>query len=395
MNSQPSCVSNQLIEQHSSDRDIIRQRAWVEINHHALANNVQEIKKILTPNTQLMAVVKADAYGHGVVNVVKTLLNNGCEKLAIATLSEGIELRRADIDVPILILGAINTPEEIKAIASWHLEPTICTSEQASIFAETLAKQNQEIPVHLKIDTGMSRLGTRWEEAIDFVKFVQKQPSLKIASVYSHLATADDLDSTMMEEQHKRFKETIEKLKQHNFQAPLLHLANSAGTLRNQSLHYDLVRVGLALYGAYPAQHLKHKVNLSPVMEVKTRVTQIKDIPINTGVSYSHTFKSDRPSTIAIIGIGYADGVPRLLSNRMFVLIKGKLAPQIGNITMDQIIIDITDIPDVKVGDIVTLLGKDGDLEITADYWANALNTISWEIFCGFKHRLPRLTVNY
>lgn len=374
--------------------EIIRQRAWVEINHNALAHNVKEIKRILAPQTELMAVIKADAYGHGAVNVAHTLLKNNCDFLAIATLGEGIELRKAGITARILLLGAINTPTEVKAIAYWNLEATLCNIKQTLIFAETLREEGQKLPVHLKLDTGMSRLGTYWQDAVEFVQFVQNLPSLQIASIYSHLATADDLDSTMMWEQHKRFEKAIASLKLSNFKLPCLHLANSAGTLSDTRLHYDLVRVGLALYGEYPAPHFQDKIKLQPVMQVKARITQIKTIPANTGVSYGHTFKSDSELKLAVIGIGYADGVPRLLSNKIQVLIKGKFAPQIGNITMDQIMIDVTKIPDLEVGEVVTLLGKDGDLEISVDDWANILGTISWEILCGFKHRLPRIMSN-
>ncbi len=371
--------------------EIICQRAWVEVDRLALIHNVQELKRILAPQTELMAVIKADAYGHGAVNVAETMLNSGCNSLAIATLAEGIELREAGINAPILILGAINTPEEVKAIAYWQLEPTLCNPKQALVFAETLSGQEQTLPVHLKLDTGMSRLGTCWQKAVEFVQFVQRFPSLQIASIYSHLATADAPDSSMMWEQQRRFEKAIAALKLSGFRPRCLHLANSAATLSDRRLHYDLVRVGLALYGVYPAVHLKDKVNLQPVLQVKARVTQVKTIPPGTGVSYGHKFISDRPLRIAVVGIGYADGVPRLLSNRMQVLIKGHFARQIGTITMDQLMIDITDIASVEVEEVVTLLGKDGDLEITADDWANTLGTISWEILCGFKHRLPRV----
>jgi alanine racemase len=374
--------------------EIIRQRAWVEVKHQALAHNVKQIKGILAPRTELMAVIKADAYGHGAVKVAETVLKSGCSSLAIATLGEGIELRQAGIDAPILILGAINTPEEVKAIASWQLEPTLCNPKQALVFAEVLAGEGQILPVHLKLDTGMSRLGTCWQEAVEFVQFVQQLPSLHIASIYSHLATADDADPTMMWEQQQRFDRAIASLKLHGFHPPRLHLANSAATLSDRRLHYDLVRVGLALYGVYPAPYLQDKVNLQPVLQVKARVTQIKTIPAGVGVSYGHKFISARPLRLAVVGIGYADGVPRLLSNRMGVLIKGHLAPQIGTITMDQLMIDITNIPELEVGEVVTLLGRDGDLEITADEWANTLGTISWEILCGFKHRLARVLVD-
>ncbi len=371
----------------------LQQRAWIEIDHHALVCNFQEITKILASNCRFMAVIKADAYGHGAVNVAETLIKNGCSFLAIATLKEGIELRENGIKARILLLGAINTLEEIEEAINYNLEPTLVNIEQAIIFADTCQNLQKTLSIHLKIDTGMTRLGTLWHEALDFIEFVHKLPSLTIKSIYSHLATADDLDVSFMQLQQERFNQLIIALKKQNLSIPLLHLANSAGTLQNQTLHYDLVRVGLALYGAYPAPHFKQKVNLTPVMQVKARITQIKTIPAHTGVSYNHTFVGDRQMKIAVVGIGYADGIPRLLSNRMQVLIKGIFCPQIGNITMDQIMIDITDLPPIKVGEIVTILGKDGVSEIVADDWANTIGTISWEIFCGFKNRLPRIKI--
>jgi alanine racemase len=368
-----------------------QQRAWVNINHQALINNVQELKKILNPKTQLMAVIKADAYGHGAVKVAKTILQSGVDSLAIATLSEGIELREADITAPILILGAINTADEVKEIVKYKLEPTLCTPHQALIFAETLECLNATLPVHLKLDTGMSRLGTHWHLAVDFVEYIQQFPQLHLSSIYSHLATADDANTSIMALQHSRFEEAISALKANGIHIPRLHLANSAGTLSDRNLHYDMVRVGLALYGIFPAPHLKDKVKLQPALEVKARITQIKTLPPHTGVSYSHTFKCDHPIKMAVVGIGYADGIPRLLSNKMKVIIQGKFAPQIGNITMDQLMLNITDFPDLEIGEIVTLLGIEEDLEITADDWANTIGTISWEILCSFKHRLPRV----
>lgn len=368
-----------------------QQRAWVNIDLDALTHNVTVLKQWLNPQTKLMTVIKADAYGHGAVKVAQSVIKAGVETVAIATLAEGIQLRKAEIQVPILILGAINTPDEVKEIVKYNLEATLCTPYQAQIFADTLQSLNATLPVHLKLDTGMSRLGTHWHNAVDFVNYIQQFPQLQLKSVYSHLATADDEDTTVMKLQQARFEEAISALKTASISIPCLHLANSAGTLCDRTLHYDLVRVGLALYGLYPAPHLRSKVPLKPVLEVKARITQIKTIPAHTGVSYGHTFKSDAPIKIAVVAIGYADGIPRLLSNKMKVIIKGKIAPQIGNITMDQLMIDVTQFPDLEVGDIVTLLGKDGDIAITADDWANTIGTISYEILCGFKHRLPRI----
>ncbi|BAU66340.1 alanine racemase [Stanieria sp. NIES-3757] len=370
-----------------------RQRAWVEIDLKALAHNVRQIKQILAPATELMAVVKADAYGHGAVTVAQTALNHGASALAIATLGEGIELRQAGIDAPILILGAINTVEEIEAVAAWQLEPTICNPQQALIFAETLARTQENLAVHLKLDTGMSRLGTNWQSATEFVRLVQQLPYLSIASIYSHLATADELDPTIMKLQQQRFQEAIAQLQLNHLTPPCLHLANSAATLCDRSSHYDLVRVGLALYGLYPATHLQSTVDLKPVLQLKAKITQVKQITAGTGVSYGHHFVADKDLTIAVVGIGYADGVPRHLSNRLKAIVRGQLVRQIGTITMDQLMLDLSDLPNLQPGEIVTLIGKDGDCVISADDWAKTLDTISWEILCGFKHRLPRVNI--
>lgn len=368
-------------------------RAWVEIDLKALADNTQQIEQILSPPTQLMAVVKADAYGHGAVTVAETVLSAGASWLGVATIPEGIELRAAGIAAPILILGAVNTPEEIRAIAHWQLQPTLCNPKQALVFSETLASLGKTLPVHLKLDTGMSRLGTPWQDATEFVRFVERSPHLEIASVYSHLATADSPDPTIMQQQHQRFKQAIENLKAAGITPPQLHFANSAATLTDPALHYDLVRVGLAIYGLYPAPHLQQAISLQPAMQVKARVTQIKEIAAGTGISYGYQYIAQQDMNIAIVGIGYADGVPRNLSNKMQASIRGKLVPQVGAITMDQLMLDVSAIDDLQVGEVVTLLGQDRDITISADDWAQILGTISWEILCTFKHRLPRVNL--
>ena len=368
-----------------------QKRAWVEIDLAALEKNVKQLKKILAPKTALMAVVKADAYGHGAITVAQTVLASGASSLAVATLSEGIQLRKAGIDVPILILGAMKTPTEIRETAFWNLEPTICNCAQAILFGEIMAQIGKTLPVHLKLDTGMSRLGTDWQQATEFVKLTRQLPFLKPASVYSHLATADDPEPTIMKLQQARFTEAIAKLEAEGILPPKLHLANSAATLSGQNFHYDLVRVGLALYGLYPAPHFRSRVKLKPILQVKARITQVKKITAGTGVSYGHKFIAPRDMAIAVVGIGYADGVPRNLSNRLEVLVRGQLVPQIGTITMDQLMLDVSNLPNLQSGEIVTLIGHDGEHIITAEDWADALGTISWEILCGFKHRLPRV----
>ncbi len=364
-----------------------QQRAWIEINHQALAHNTQQLKSLLSPQTALMAVVKADAYGHGAIAVAQTVLAHGASWLAVATVPEGIELRQAGITAPILLLGAAHTPAQISSIAQWHLQPTIVNIAQAMNFQQELP---HAVTVHLKIDTGMSRLGTNWQEARELCQAVQQLPALQIASIYSHLATADDVDQTVVWQQQQRFEQVIADLRPLFATMPLLHLANSAGLLLNERLHYDLVRPGLALYGFYPEPHLRdNRIQLQPVLTLQARITQIKKIPAGAGVSYGHRFVAPQEMSIAIIGIGYADGVPRRLSQTLSVLIAGQRIPQIGTITMDQIILDVSSLPTVQVGDVVTLLGN----EITADDWAQQLGTISWEILCGFQQRLPRFSL--
>lgn len=385
------------------------ERAWIEIDVAALAQNVQQIRQVLSPHTGLMAVVKADAYGHGAVMVAKTVLQHGATWLGVATIPEGIELREAGIEAPILILGATQTAEQVRAIVRWQLQPTLCTLAQAAMMSEAIAhipSGRSPLAVHLKLDTGMSRLGTPWQQAVEFVQYVHRDPNLHIASLYSHLATADDPDQTIVHQQQQRFETALQQIQAAGIPLPWLHLANSAATLTNPNLHYDLVRVGLAIYGLYPAPHLapnspSHatliglpRITLRPVMQVKARITQVKTIAAGTGVSYGHRFIASRPTRIAVVGIGYADGVPRNLSGRMTVLVRGQHVPQIGAVTMDQLMLDVTSVPNVQEGDVVTLLGQVGSQQISADDWAATLGTISWEILCGFKHRLPRVAVN-
>ena len=379
-----------------------QQRAWVEIDRSALAHNVRQIRSLLAPSTQIMAVVKADGYGHGAIEVARTIIDCGVEWLAVATVTEGIELRTAGIFAPMMILGAVNSQAQAQAIVEWHLQPTLCTIDQAVLLSKAISQGKGDanatfepplpLAVHLKLDTGMSRLGANWQQAVAFYSEVANLPYLHIGSLYSHLATADDIDPTVMELQIDRFERSQAAIVAAGYPLPPLHLANSAGIMVTDRVHYQLVRPGLSLYGLYPAPHLRSAIDLQPVMSVRARVSQVKQITAGTGVSYGYRYIADRDMPIAIVEIGYADGIPRRLSDRMQVAIRGKLVPQIGTITMDRIVIDISQIPDLQVGEIVTILGRDGAVEITADDWANELGTISWEILCGFKHRLPRVS---
>ncbi|WP_373539886.1 alanine racemase [Chamaesiphon sp.] len=375
-------------------QDWEQQRAWVEIDLSALTHNVRQIHSLLAPTTAIMAVVKADAYGHGAIEIARTVIAAGVKWLAVATVNEGIELRSAGIVAPILILGAINTDAQVQAIVNWDLHPTICSIAQATVISKAAASldPHPDLHVHLKLDTGMSRLGTDWQQAVDFYREVIALPYLQIASLYSHLATADELDPTVMEMQIDRFDRSIAAIGAAGYVLPLLHLANSAGLLVSDRLHYQLVRPGLILYGLCPAPHLHSAIDLQPVLSVRARITQVKDICAGTGVSYGYRFIAERDMQIAIVEIGYADGIPRRLSDRMQAIVRGQLVSQIGAITMDRIVLDVSQIPELQVGEIVTILGADGNVSISADEWATTLGTIAWEILCGFKHRLPRVS---
>jgi alanine racemase len=312
----------------------------------------------------------------------------------VATVPEGIELRQAGIEAPILVLGAVNSDVQIQAIVKWGLQPTIYNIEQATAISKAIAISKLESPltVQLKLDTGMSRLGTDWQQAVTFFSEVKSLPYLQIGGLYSHLATADELDTTVMEMQIDRFDRSIAAISSAGHTLPILHLANSAGILAGHRLHYQLVRPGLILYGLAPAPHLQSQIDLRPVLSVKARIAQVKEISAGTGVSYGYQFVTDRDLRLAIVSIGYADGVPRRLSGQMQVAIRGQLVSQVGAITMDQLMLDVSQITDLQVGEVVTILGRDGTAQVTANDWANELGTISWEILCGFKHRLPRVS---
>ncbi len=361
-------------------------RAWIQVDLEALRHNIQVLQRWLGP-VNLLAVVKADAYGHGAITVSETALGCGVPWLGVATIEEGVQLRQAGITAPILLMGATNSPDEVKAVAHWHLVPTLCTPRQALTYNETL---DQPLGVHLKIDTGMTRLGTPWQSGLNFLRFARHLPRIRVEGLYSHLATTDWSEG--ITQQQGYFEHVVTQARTAGILPGIVHLANSAGCLLSPKLHYDLVRVGIALYGHAPAAHVDH-LPLQPVLALKARITQVQQVPAGIGVSYGHLFTTQRPSTLATVALGYADGLPRPLSGKITVLIHGQEARQVGAITMDQCVIDVTDLQGVHPGDIVTFLGKQGDKTLEVETWCAHLGTISWEILCGFKHRLPRLCV--
>lgn len=371
-----------------------RQRAWVEVDAAAIEANVRTLRRHLG-SSELMAVVKADGYGHGALTVVRAALAGGAASLGVATLAEGIELRRSGIEAPVLVLGGLSHGQDLRACLHWRLMPTISSLQEARLCHNLASGQGRPMALQLKLDTGMARLGVDWEQGPQLVAAIAELEAVELAGVYSHLASADlppGQDGDLTRQQQQRFETVLTSLRQQGLDPGCRHLANSAGTLSHPDLHYDLARVGLALYGHPPAAHLGGVVALQPAMALRARVTLIRELAAGMGVSYGHRFHTQRPSRLAVVAIGYADGVPRALSNQLEVLFRGQRLPQVGAITMDQLIVDATDCPALEVGAVVTLLGRDGGQEITPCAWSTRCGTIPWEILCGFKHRLPRLS---
>lgn len=373
-----------------------RQRAWVEVSSDAIETNARALRRFLDERCKLMAVVKADGYGHGAVNVAQAALQGGASNLGVATLQEGLDLRQAGIQAPILVLGNLTHPEELRSCLHSRLMPTLSSMRQALLCQNIANGSGRNFQVQLKLDTGMTRLGSDWREAPRLVEAMNQLEDLNLTGIYSHLALADGELKGEAErvttDQQRRFESVLRQLPSQNKMC-CKHLANSAGTLRNPALHYDMVRVGLSLYGHSPSPHLSTLPYLKAAMSVRARITLIRDVPSGVGVSYGHKFVTKRPSRLAIVGIGYADGVSRALSGRISVIANGKLLSQVGAITMDQLVLDATDHPALEAGDVVTLLGQDQDMAITPQHWSDHCDSIPWEVLCGFKHRLPRLLV--
>ncbi len=373
------------------------QRAWVEVYPNAIQENVRTIKERLADTCALMAVVKADGYGHGAETVSAAALKGGASSLGVATLQEGIELRHAGFQCPILLLANLTEAEELKSCLHWKLIPTLSSIREALICEKIAQDSGRRFEVQLKFDTGMTRLGCDLYETPSLIEAIFKLKNLKLKGIYSHLALADGEMHGRSQQittlQQSRFEDVVNTLPIKAREDLCIHLANSAGTLRDKSFHYDMVRVGLAIYGYSPIEYLPQELNLRPALAVKARVCLIRDVPAGVGVSYGHGFITARESRLVVVAIGYADGVSRALSGKVTALFNGRTLPQVGTITMDQMVLDATDSPELSIGGVVTLLGEDGANQVTPKDWSDLTGSIPWEVLCGFRHRLPRLVI--
>jgi len=364
---------------------------WAEIDLDKLAHNMREIRR-LAKSENIIAVVKADAYGHGAVDVAPVLLENGANMLAVAVQSEAMELRRSGIECPIMILG-FTPPNLIDNLLKYNIEQTVYSYKFASELSKMALKENKIAKIHIALDTGMGRIGyLPNEESAREVYNISKLPNILIVGMFCHFSTADEKDKTYTYEQIKKYDDFYEKLKDKKVYIKMRHIANSAAIIDMPETHYEAVRPGIIIYGYYPSDEVNKKnIDLLPVMTLKTNVVHIKTLPPGEYVSYGRKYKTQRESIIATLPIGYADGYTRLLFEKGKVILKGEFAPVVGKICMDQCMIDVTEIGGVKIGDEVILIGEDGDKKFTAETIGDLIGTISYEVVCMIGKRVPRV----
>lgn len=359
-------------------------RMYVDLN--AIAHNIKEIKERLKPETQLMAVIKASGYGSGAVNIVNTLIDNGAERLAVAIAEEGIQLRKRGVSIPILILiQPFQT--QLKDFLEYDLIPTITHYELAKELNDICQAGSKIVKVHIEVDTGMGRMGIPDGKAVDLIADISALKNIQVEGIYTHFACSD-CDVEYTRSQIERFEAVLRGLKERGIEIPLKHACNSAAIINFPEAHYDIVRPGLMLYGYYPDQSLRDKLELMPSLTLKSKVAYIKEVPPGTSVSYNCTYTTERVSKIATIPVGYADGYRRELSNKGSVVINGYGAPIVGTVCMDMFMVDVTHIPDVKAGDEVILFDHSN---ITVDEIAKLCGTINYEIIAIVGSRVPRV----
>lgn len=360
-----------------------------EIDLAALAFNVSAIKSLLAPRVKFMAVVKANAYGHGAVAIAKELEKIQVDMLGVACIHEVKELRDAKIKLPILNFGVL-FPEDIESIFEFDFIPTVFSLEIAKLISDTAIKKNKIVDIHVKLDTGMNRVGVAFHDTIKLIKDIKNLPNINIAGLYTHFAAAEDLEHSATKIQLKNFHFVLDQLKSENIFISTIHAANSAATMLWPETHFNMVRIGISLYGCKPAPDNKLPIKLKPLLTLKTYISHLKKVPKNTGISYGWTYFTKNEAVIATLPIGYADGFRRTPNNFGHVLVNEKKAEVLGIVCMDQSMIDVTEIANVKVGDEVIIIGKE------LDFWkiAKTVKTSAYEILCAISARVNRVYIN-
>ncbi|MEJ2098758.1 MAG: alanine racemase [Desulfobacterales bacterium] len=374
-----------------------------EIDLKAIAHNVRELRRITHPDARLMGVVKANGYGHGAIEVARCALQNGAERLGVARIDEGIELREAGIKAPILIFGH-TLPELAPELLEYDLTQTVYTPDFARALSRSAVSIDKKITIHLKVDSGMGRLGLLLQNfkshysnqmintaAVDETLAIAGLKGLELEGIFTHFATADSEDKRYAENQLDLFLNYLNRVRKAGLNPAVKHAANSAALIDMPQAHLDMVRPGIAIYGLYPSDKVnKRRVSLRRAMTLRTKVIQLKKVPAGFNISYGMTYKTPKPTTIATVSIGYADGLNRLLSSQGQMLVHGKRVPIVGRICMDLTMLDVGSIENVQVGDEAVVFGKQGNKWLTVDEMASSLNTISYEIVSTITARVPR-----
>ena len=366
-------------------------RVLIDLNK--LENNIKTIKSQLDSKTAIMAIVKANAYGHGILEVAKSALKSGVHSLGVAIPEEGAKLRCQGIDCDILVLGGI-VSDQIDLILDYDLSICLFSLEAAILINRLAGEKHKKVKVHLKVDTGMGRIGVRdRDDAVKLGIAINKMEHLILEGIFTHLSSADEPDQAYSSIQLDRFKNVLNDFWRVGIHPAWIHAANTASIVNLPKSHINLVRVGIGIYGYIPGHTSSSEsaIKVEPVLSWHTRVLHIKPIDIGSAISYGRTYIAHEPRIIATLPVGYADGYSRLLSNKGWVLIRGRKAPIIGNICMDQMLVDVTDIPDIEVGDDVVLIGIQGDRSIFADDLARLYGTISYEVLTNISNRVPRI----
>ena len=370
-------------------------RVYAKIDLDAVAWNMEQMKKNLAPGTRMTAVVKTDGYGHGAVPIAKEIeAYDYLWGFATATLEEALILRRNGIEKPILILG-YTFPEQYEALVAADLRPVVFREDMAELLSQEAVRQGRTVHIHIKIDTGMSRLGfADNEESVPAICRIGRLPGVEMEGIFSHFVKADEADKTFTYRQISRFEHMLELLRREGVNFPLRHCSASAGLIDVKEADFDMVRAGISIYGLYPSKDvLKERVPLKPVLELKSRVVFVKYIDDGDSVSYGATFTASRRMRIATIPVGYGDGYPRSLSGKGYVLIRGKKAPILGRICMDQFMVDVSDIPGVCEDDEVTLVGRDKDEWLPVEVLSELSGRFNYEFVCDLGKRIPRVFV--
>lgn len=366
-------------------------RTYAQIDLSAICQNIQAIRGKIPSGVKLLVVIKADAYGHGAVEVAKTLQDQ-CDFFGVASVMEGVELCKAGIHTPILVLGYTDEHDFVQAV-EYGIRPSIFTMEQAKALSDEAVRQGRIAGLHFAVDTGMSRIGFQvTEESADLVREITRLPSLYAEGIFSHFFASDEADLSSAYDQQRRFDQFVDMLRARGVEIPIRHMDNSAGIL-NFDRCFDMVRSGIITYGVYPSDFVDKSLHLRPALEWHSRVFHVKTLPAGRFVGYGGTFVTDRETVVATIPVGYADGYPWCLSNKGRVILHGQYAPIIGRVCMDLMMVDVTGIPDVREGDDVTLIGRQGDACLSVEEVGRDAHSFSYELLCRLARRVPRVYI--